>query len=215
MSRIIARLEFSAFRMAPKWICGFSDITVLHSHIHQQLDIATLHSPMCGAFTAETESSDHIRAFRAAITGELRHYHFDKSTWNRAGTAEGELVGGNLAMLAHLSGSPSQLDTAGKILFIEDIGEHLYNIDRMLMNLKRSGQLDRLAGLLVGQFTDNQDTERPFGQTLEQIITDKVIDYGYPVAWNVPCGHDAVNITLPLGRTAVLTVGEAGAELRF
>lgn len=214
-SRIIDRLDFSAFRQSPKWICGFSDITVLHSHIHQQLGIATLHSPMCAAFTQETEDSDHIRAFREAITGSLSHYHFQHSEWSRPGTAEGSIVGGNLAILAHLSGSPSQLDTTGKILFIEDIGEYLYNVDRLLMNLKRSGQLDRLAGLMVGQFTDNQDTERPFGQTLEQIITDKVIEYGYPVAWNVPCGHDSVNITLPLGRTGTLTVGESGSELRF
>jgi muramoyltetrapeptide carboxypeptidase len=214
-SRIIDRLDFSAFRQRPKWICGFSDITVLHSHIHQQSGIATLHSPMCGAFTPETENSDHILAFKAALGGALSHYHFEASPWNRPGTARGGIVGGNLAILAHLSGSASQLNTAGKILFIEDVGEHLYNIDRLLLNLKRSGQLDHLTGLMVGQFTDNQDTERPFGQTLEQIINDKVAEYGYPIAWNVPCGHDSINITLPLGCTGTLTVGDAGAELRF
>ncbi len=214
-SRIIDRLDFSAFQRDPKWICGFSDITVLHSHIHRQLGIATLHSPMCGAFTPETEHSMHIRAFHDAITGTLTQYDFEASPWNRPGTAKGGIVGGNLAILAHLSGSASQLDTAGKILFIEDIGEHLYNIDRMLLNLQRSGQLDRLAGLMVGQFTDNQDTERPFGQSLEQIISERVAAYGYPVAWNVPCGHDSVNITLPLGKTGILTVGQAGSELRF
>lgn len=214
-SRIIDRLDFSAFAQQPKWICGFSDITVLHSHIHRQLGIATLHSPMCAAFTRETDDSDHIRAFREALTGTLTNYRFEASASNRPGTAEGEIVGGNLAILAHLSGSPSQLDTAGRILFIEDIGEYLYNIDRLLVNLKRSGQLEGLAGLLVGQFTDSQDTERPFGQGLEQIIMDKVSEYDYPVAWNVPCGHDTVNITLPLGRRATLTVAPSGSGLRF
>lgn len=206
VSRIIDAIDFTAFAQNPKWICGFSDITVLHSHIHQQFGIATLHSPMCGAFTAESENSDHIQSLRKALTGETLTYNFPASPFNRNGTAEGQTVGGNLAILAHLTGSISQLDTSGKILFIEDIGEHLYHIDRLMLNLKRSGQLDNLKGLLVGTFTETEDTERPFGQTLEEIIWDKVSEYNYPVAFNFLCGHDAINYPLPFGITSQLDV---------
>jgi len=198
-SRIIDALDFTAFSQAPKWICGFSDITVLHSHIQQMLGIATLHGPMCGAFTPESEDSYYIQSLRKAFTGEPLEYSFPASAYNRPGIAEGVVVGGNLAILGHLSGSVSQASTDGKILFIEDIGEHLYNVDRLMLNLKRSGQLSGLKGLLLGAFTDMEDTERPFGQTLEEIIWDKVEEYDYPVAFNFPCGHDTENVTLPLG----------------
>jgi muramoyltetrapeptide carboxypeptidase len=210
VSRIIDAVDWTAFRAAPKWICGFSDITVLHSHIHQTLGVATLHSPMCGAFTPESEDSYYIESLRRAWTGEPLRYYFSASEWNRIGTAEGVLVGGNLAILAHLSGSVSQLNTEGKILFIEDIGEHLYHIDRMLLTLKRSGQLRGLKALLVGQFTDVEDTERPFGQRLEEIILDKVAEYDFPVAFGLPCGHDAENITLCLGRPHRLEAAASG-----
>lgn len=212
-SRIIDALDFTQFKAHPKWICGFSDITVLHSHIHSTLDIATLHSPMCGAFTPESEGSYYIQSLRKALTGEALRYTFPGAPFNKAGRAEAVVVGGNLAMLAHLTCSSSQLDTNGKILFIEDIGEHLYNIDRMLINLKRSGQLDGLAGLLVGSFTDLQDTERPFGQSLEEIVLDKVAGYDYPVAFNFPCGHDKENVTLALGTRYRLEVRTESAVL--
>lgn len=200
VSRIIDAVDFTRFRENPKWICGFSDITVLNSHVLATQNTAVLHSPMCGAFTPESEHRYDIRSLRQALTGSgpLR-YPFPGSPANRPGTAEGVLVGGNLAILAHLTGTPSQVDTTGKILFIEDIGEHYYHVDRLLLNLKRSGQLEGLMGLLVGQFTDMEDTERPFGQSLEAIILDKVREYGYPVAFGFPCGHDTVNVTLRLG----------------
>lgn len=213
VSRIIDDLDFTAFKAAPKWICGFSDITVLHSHIHQMFGIATLHSPMCGAFTPESESSYYIQSLQKALTGDLLAYDFPGSPFNRAGAAEGMVVGGNLTILAHLSGSVSQLATDGKILFIEDIGEHLYHIDRLLLNLKRSGQLSGLKALLVGSFTEVEDTERPFGQTLEEIIWDKVAEYDYPVAFNFPCGHDTENVSLPLGGQMKLEVGTHSAQL--
>ncbi len=212
-SRIIDDIDFSAFQKAPKWVCGFSDITVLHSHIRQHFGIATLHAPMCGAFTPESEGSHYIQSLQQALTGQPLEYAFPPSTYNRHGATGGIVTGGNLAILAHLTGSPSQADTAGKILFIEDIGEHLYNVDRLLLNLKRSGQLSGLKGLLVGQFTDMEDTERPFGQTLEEIIWDKVSEYDYPVAFNFPCGHSQENVTLPLGMPMRLEVGESGSRL--
>jgi muramoyltetrapeptide carboxypeptidase len=212
-SRIIDAVDFTAFQRSPKWICGFSDITVLHSHIQQLLGIATLHGPMCGAFTPESENSYYIQSLRKALIGEPLEYSFPASAFNRPGIAEGLVVGGNLAILGHLSGSVSQASTEGKILFIEDIGEHLYNVDRLLLNLKRSGQLDGLKALLVGTFTDMEDTERPFGQTLEEIIWDKVEEYDYPVAFNFPCGHDTENVTLPLGVQMRLEVGHDGSRL--
>lgn len=213
LSRIIDDIDWKAFKESPKWICGFSDVTVLHSHIHQMLGIATLHSPMCGAFTPESERSYYIESLRRALAGKSLSYTFPASPHNRPGEVEGIIVGGNLAILAHLSGSVSAIDTKGKMLFIEDIGEHLYHIDRLLLNLKRSGRLESLKALLVGTFTDTEDTERPFGQTLEQIILDKVSEYNYPVAFNIPCGHETENLTLPLGVPMRLSVGAGYSKL--
>lgn len=213
LSRIIDQIDFTNFIKHPKWICGFSDITVLHSHIQAQYGIPTIHSVMCGAFKPETEESEYILSLRKALCGEPLSYSFAASPHNRDGTVEAIVVGGNLAMQAHLTGSASQIDTDGKILFIEDIGEHLYHIDRMLLNLKRSGQLSKIKGLIVGSFTDIEDTDRPFGQTLEQIISDKVKEYDFPVAFNFSCGHDEENYTLVLGATYRLSVGKEGSAL--
>lgn len=210
MSRIIDELDFTAFLNYPKWICGFSDITVLHSHLQAQWQLPGIHSPMCGAFTPETENTDHILQFKAAIEGRALSHMLPASPYNRAGESTGILTGGNLAMLAHLSGSRSAVDMDGKILFIEDIGEHLYNVDRLLLNLKRAGQLDNLAGFIVGSFTDMEDTERPFGQTVEEIVWDKVQQYDYPVCFGLPCGHQDVNYTLCLGMQYRLQVAETG-----
>jgi muramoyltetrapeptide carboxypeptidase len=206
VSRIIDGLDLTAFRARPKWICGFSDITVLHSHIQAQLNIPTLHSPMCGAFKPESEFSDHILSFKKALAGVGEEYTLPPSPYNRAGIVNGILTGGNLSLLVHLTGSVSEVDYSGKILFIEDLGEHLYHVDRMLLHLKRAGKLDNLAGLLVGSFTDMEDTDRPFGQTLEEIIFDKVKEYNYPVAFNMPCGHQEINYTLSLGMEHTLIV---------
>lgn len=213
MSRIIDGLDLTAFSRRPKWICGFSDITVLHSHIQTKLGIPTLHSPMCGAFKPETEHADYLLSLKRALAGDEQTYCMPASTYNRMGIAEGVITGGNLSLLAHLTGTPSAVDTRGKILFIEDLDEHLYHIDRMLIQLKRAGMLDGLAALLVGSFSDMKDTERPFGQTLEQIITDKVKEYDYPVCFNMPCGHQDINYTLALGMHHTLTVDENGGVL--
>jgi muramoyltetrapeptide carboxypeptidase len=168
---------------------------------------------MCRAFTPESEHTYYIQSLRKALTGQPLAYEFPHSLFNRTGRAEGPIVGGNLAMLAHLTGTIDQLDTEGKILFIEDIGEHLYHVDRLLINLKRSGQLANLKGLLVGSFTDMEDTDRPFGQTLEEIITDKVAEYDYPVAFKFPCGHDTENVTLILGTHHTLVVSDSQSTL--
>jgi len=199
LSRIIDRIDFSTFTRYPKWICGFSDITVLHSHIQRQFGIATLHSPMCSAFTESSLESTPIQSVLQAWTGQPLQTTCAPNGHNRCGEATGMLVGGNLAILAHLSGSASQIDTDGKILFIEDIGEYLYNIDRMLLNLKRAGMLCNLKALVCGGFTDMKDTERPFGEDLYHIIKEKVAEYSYPVCFDFPAGHIDHNHTLQLG----------------
>ena len=213
MSRIIDALDFTKFLEKPKWICGFSDITVLHNHLQARFGVASLHSPMCGAFKPETVNEAWLLTLRAGLLGQPLQYTIPASTFHRPGNVTAPLTGGNLAILAHLTGSVSEVDTAGKILFIEDIGEYLYNADRMLLNLKRAGKFDNLAALIVGSFTDMQDTERPFGQTIEEIIWDKVKEYNYPVCFNFPAGHQDVNHTLTLGAIHQLSVTNNGAVL--
>jgi len=215
MSRIIDQVDFTGFMRKPKWVCGFSDITVLHSHIQAISGIPTLHSPMCGALKPELINEEHILNFFAAITGESLYYHMPVSPYNRIGKSEGILTGGNLAILAHLTGSASEVNMDGKILFIEDIGEHLYQVDRLMLNLKRAGKLDHLKGLIVGDFTELEDTERPFGQTLEEIIADKVKEYDYPVCFGMPVGHGPVNYSLTLGMNHRLIVTEQGGQLEI
>ena len=215
MSRIIDDIDWTKFQLNPKWICGFSDITVLHNHIHNNLLIPTLHSPMCWAFQPDTINTDHIKKFYAALTGTSLHYHATASEHNIEGTSEGILVGGNLAILSHLVGSASDINTTGKILFIEDVGEHLYKVDRMMLTLKRAGKLKDLRGLVIGGFTEMEDTERPFGQHVEDIILDKVRDYGYPVCFNFPSGHMDINHTLTLGLHHKLTVTKQESHLEL
>jgi muramoyltetrapeptide carboxypeptidase len=215
MSRIIDDLNFKAFLHRPKWICGFSDITVLQSHLQARFFMPSLHSPMCGAFKPETENTDYLKTFYAALTGESIYYHTPATPFNRKGEAEAVLTGGNLSLLTHLIGSASEVDTEDKILFIEDIGEHLYKIDRMLLTLKRAGKLDHIKGLLVGGFTEMEDTGRPFGQTVEEIIRDKVKEYDYPVCFNFPAGHQDINYTITLGATHKLTVNGNGGTLEL
>lgn len=215
LSRIIDDIDFTGFLEKPKWICGFSDITVLHSHLEARFFMPSLHSPMCSAFKPETENADYLKTFYAALTGESIYYHTAHSEYNRVGQADALLTGGNLSLLTHLIGSASEVDTEEKILFIEDIGEHLYKIDRMMLTLKRAGKLDNLKGLILGGFTEMEDTERPFGQTVEQIIWDKVKEYDYPVCFNFPCGHQDINYTLTLGAMHKLKVTDTGGVLEL
>jgi muramoyltetrapeptide carboxypeptidase len=215
ISRFIDQLDFSRFQQRPKWICGFSDIIVLQNHIQAKFGMPSLHSPMCNAYKPETIDSAHLKSFFDAITGKPLQYSVPASPYNRKGEAEGILTGGNLAILAHVTGSPSEVDTDGKILFIEDISEYLYNMDRLMLNLKRAGKLAKLKGLIVGHLTDMQDTERPFGQNIYEIISDKVKEYNYPVCFNFPTGHEDINYTLTLGMKHKLAVNDSGAQLEL
>ena len=199
VGRIIDDINFKAFRKHPKWIIGFSDITVLHAHINRQLKIATLHAPMAAAFNEGGADNEFVLSLRHAIEGKKANYSTAAHHLNKMGMAKGRLVGGNLSLVAHLIGTPSAFQTKGKILFLEDVGEQLYNIDRMMYQLKRSGTLDQLAALILGGFTDNKDTERPFGQSVEEILHEIVKDYDYPICFNFPVSHNKENYALKVG----------------
>ena len=214
MVRIIDQLDFSHFVKRPKWLCGYSDITTLHTHIHRQYHIATLHSMMCSGIKPDTKDDVFVGSLKNTLLGIPYHYSFPSHPLNRDGICSGELIGGNLSLLANVSGTVSQPDTKGKILFIEDTGEYRYNIDRMMYNLKRSGWLDGLNGLLVGSFTDGKETATPFGQTEYEIIFDKVKEYNYPVAFNFPAGHQKENYALKLGVKHELIVSGKNSVLR-
>lgn len=214
--RIIDSIDFTAFITNPKWIIGYSDITVLHSHIQQTLGIETIHAIMPVNFSnPDNAAVESIEQLRLALEGKVPSYHFDANSLNRLGEAKGVVTGGNLSILYSLLASRSECDTTGKILFIEDIDEYLYHIDRMMMSLKRAGKLDDLAALAVGGFTDMKDNEVPFGKTAHEIITDAVKEFGYPVIFNVPAGHQADNKPLILGREAVLSASVNSASIRF
>ncbi len=204
--RIIEQLDFTAFRKHPKWIIGFSDITVLHAHIYRNFGISTLHAPMAAAFNDGGYRNRYVQSLRHQLEGRHLQYSCPAHTLNRPGTAEGPLVGGNLALLAHLVGTESDLPTRGRILFLEDVGEQLYNIDRMLTQLRRSGKLQGLRGLLVGGFTDNADTERPFGQTAFGIIASHLHPFRFPVCFDFPVSHTSRNYALKHGAPCRLTV---------
>ena len=206
LSRIIDRIDFSSFKKDPKWIIGFSDITVLHAHIYTNYRTATLHAPMAGAFNDGGAEGEYVGSLRHALEGKKTIYSCPAHPFNRQGQAEGPLVGGNLSLLAHLCGTSSEIKTKGRILFLEDVGEYLYNVDRMLYQLKRNGRLDRLAGLIVGGFTDMKDTTRPFGQSVYEIIRDIVNEYDYPVCFGFPVSHGGDNYALKHGMPHSLTV---------
>lgn len=208
LSRIIDAIDFKRFRENPKWIIGFSDITILHSHIYRRYYISSLHAPMANAFNENGYQNEFVRSLRNVLEGKKIKYQVQPHEFNRKGQAIGELVGGNLALVVHLAGTDSDLKTKGRILFIEDVGEYLYNIDRMMYQLKRSRKLDKLAGLIVGGFTDMKDTERPFGQTVHEIIRDAVAEYDYPVCFDFPVSHEKENYALKIGVGYKLKVGK-------
>ena len=213
-SRIIDRLSFRKFKKKPKWIIGFSDITVLHTHINRNFGIATLHAPMAAAFNDDGYMNEYVLSLKNAMEGKSSVYHSVPHIFNIKGSARGELVGGNLALVVHVIGTGSELKTRGKILFLEDIGEQLYSIDRMFVQLKRSGKLDHLAGLIIGGFSDMKDTDRPFGKTINELIHDHVKDYEYPVCFGFPVSHDKENYALKNGIVYEFKVGKTKVTLR-
>jgi muramoyltetrapeptide carboxypeptidase len=205
-ARIIDQLNFSRFIQQPKWIIGFSDITVLHTHINRLYGIPTIHSKMCNSFpddfkTAEPIVQDTILSIKKALTGEQMQYTAVADPKNRTGIASGILIGGNLSILTSVAGTNSEINTIGKILFLEEVGEYLYSLDRMFNNLQRSHKLDNLAGLIIGGFNrlKPDDPGDEFGRTVYDIVMEKVKDFKYPVCFNFPVGHQKNNYALKCG----------------
>jgi muramoyltetrapeptide carboxypeptidase len=213
MSRIIDKIDFTKFKQQPKWIIGFSDITILHAHIFFNYKIATLHAPMAGAFNDPEKGNRFLLSLQHTLEGKKIYYHEASHRFNRKGEAVGELIGGNLALLAHCIGTASDFKTKGRILFLEDTGEFLYSIDRMLYQLKRAGKFDKLAGLIVGGFTNNKDTDRPFGKTVEEIIKEAVQEYDFPVCFGFPVSHEKENLALKIGVGYKLKVAKTKVSL--
>ncbi|MEO6720892.1 MAG: LD-carboxypeptidase [Ferruginibacter sp.] len=205
MVRIIDGIDFKNLESHPKWIIGFSDITVMHSHLNRNYGIASIHSKMCNSFPddwskAEPVQKETIESIRKCLVGEQMQYSFLPNTNNKTGKAKGILTGGNLKTLESLAGSNSDIVTKNKILFVEDTGEYLYSIDRMFWNLKRTGKLTDLKGLIVGGFKMKKDVEgEEFGKTLEEIVLEKVSEYNYPVCFDFPVGHQRNNYALKCG----------------
>ena len=212
-TRIIDGIDFSGFAQDPKWVAGFSDITTLNCHLlrrgHQ-----SIHGVMPLLFHLEG-GEDSLESLRRVLFGEEISYSAPAHALNQPGTATGELVGGNLSILQTLTGTQSDVSTAGRILFLEDIDEYLYAIDRMLVHLDRTGKLAGLAGLVVGHFTNPQDNTVPYGQTPNEIIRHYAARYGFPVAHGFPVGHEPQNQALIVGRTARLTVDAEGSRLEY
>jgi muramoyltetrapeptide carboxypeptidase len=202
--RIIDKLNFAKFIKKPKWIIGFSDVTVLHSHINKNFGIATLHSKMCNSFVApaiaEPIQIETLDSIKNCLLGEKIIYNIPINANNKFGKAKGILVGGNLKTLESLASSSSDINTKNKILFVEDTSEKLYSIDRMFWNLKRSGKLANLSGLIVGGFKLKKDDEGDeFGKTIEEIVLEKIKEYNYPVCFDFPVGHQKNNFALKCG----------------
>lgn len=211
--RIIDKLNFSGFLENPKWLVGFSDITILHACINN-FNIPTIHGAMPRYFFHENGTvNENLDSLMRMLTGEGIHYETPCSDFNRKGTARAELVGGNLSIISSLQGIFYDLDTDGKILFLEDIDEFLYRTDRMIHQLKLSGKLDNLAGLILGDFTDMKDNESPFGMNVHEIIADAVKDRKYPVCFGFPAGHNKLNLALMFGREWELNVAESTSTL--
>jgi muramoyltetrapeptide carboxypeptidase len=216
---IIDRLDLSPLANRPKWIIGFSDVTVLLCHLHTNGNWASIHSKMCNSFPddwakAEAIQVECILSIRRALSGERMEYKVPPNVRNRNGRAEAALIGGNLKTIESLAGTRSDIDTAGKILFVEDTGEYLYSIDRMFWHLQRTGKLDRLAGLVVGGFkVKPDDPGEEFGQTVTDIVTARVKGYGYPVCFDFPVGHQKDNYALKYGIPHLLDVQEGAVTL--
>jgi muramoyltetrapeptide carboxypeptidase len=213
--RILDKLDYTKLKENPKWIIGYSDITALHNQLHNQ-GFESLHALMCVSLTQDiTEVQESVDTFKAALFGNPSNYDLEGSKYNREGDASGQLIGGNLTILHTMLGSDTSLDTSGKILFIEEIGEYKYHIDRMLQSMKRAGYFENLNGLVVGDMSKLRKNTTLWGTSVEQLILDALAEYDFPIAFNMPAGHEDDNRALVLGRTVELKVGKESSELSY
>ncbi len=211
--RIIDQIDFSYFQQHPKWLCGYSDLTVIHSFVHTQFQLPTMHCEMCIDLKYGTQDRA-AETIKRSFKGRPIDYKSEIHRLNRKGEIQGILIGGNLSLIAEMIGSDSDLDTDGKILFLEDVHEYLYKIDSMMWTLKRAGKLSHLKGLVIGGFTRMKEEDIPFGETAYEIIYEKVKDFDYPICFDFPAGHRFDNYTLRLGMPYVLTVNDEGGRLK-
>lgn len=212
--RMIDQINWTAFAKNPKWVIGFSDVTVLHAHIYSQVGVATLHADMIPQFLNKGAHSRSFRSIIEALRGCPAQLEAANHPLNKTGMAQGPLVGGNLSIIYSLLGSASATPTKGALLFIEDLDEYLYHIDRMMMNLSRNNMLDHLAGVVVGGLTDMHDNPIAFGQTAEEIVRSYFDHLNIPVAFGLPIGHTTENWAVVHGAIYTLEVSETGTVLK-
>lgn len=213
--RILSQIDLRYLQREPKWVVGYSDITVFHGMLNSWYMMESIHGIMPINFPADGKPNISTESLRNVLFGETPTYNAQAHPFNRYGSASGYLIGGNLSILYSICGSDADVITEGKILFIEDLDEYLYHIDRMMMNLKRNGKLRGLAGLIVGGMTDMNDNTIPYGKTALEIICEMVEGYNYPVCFDFPAGHQSENVALIMGRAVNLKVDENGTTLEF
>lgn len=213
--RILDKLDYTKFKEYPKWIIGYSDITALHNQLNNE-GSESIHALMATSLTDDLEEiKENVSSFKDAIFGLPLSYTIEGSKYNKTGTASGQLVGGNLTLLHTMLGSKTSINTNGKILFFEEIGEYAYHIDRMLQSLKRAGYFENCNGIIVGSISKVRKNTTPWGKPVEQLILDVVAEYYFPVLFNFPAGHEDDNRAMILGRTVVLTVGSEQSSVVF
>lgn len=211
--RMIDKVNFDRLKENPKWVIGFSDITLFHAHLYANYGLQTIHGQM--PVNIPDASAKSLQSLKNALFGHELSYHYKPNGQQKTGTARGELTGGNLSLLIASLGSVSDFNYDGKILFIEDVGEYLYAIDRMIRTLDRAGKLKNLAGLIVGGFTEIKDNDIPFGQTVPEIVLKVVKNYAYPVCFDFPAGHVPDNRALILGRQMTLKVSAEQVQINY
>jgi muramoyltetrapeptide carboxypeptidase len=206
--RILNKLNFDKFLKNPKWIVGYSDITVFHSYINNRLGVETLHAPMPFNYGKEEYDQNSVSMVFDLLSGKIPQYNFETHKLNNNGRAKGRLIGGNLSVLYSLRGTQADIDTNGKVLFIEDIDEYLYHIDRMLMNFKLGEKLNGLRGIIVGDMHDMKDNNIPFGKNANEILSGFFSELNIPVCYGFPSGHGKINWPLIMGREVLLNIGK-------
>jgi len=213
--RILDALDYTKFKEQPKWLIGYSDITALHNQIHN-LGFETIHGMMAVNFGSEPEAiKETLSTFKKAVFGDVLSYEVPASIYNKKGTAKGQLIGGNLTLLHCMLGSETSIDTTNKILFIEEVGEYVYHVDRMLQSLKRAGYFKQLKGVIVGDISSIRKNTTPYGKTVQQVVLDNLKGLNIPVSFGMPAGHKDKNVALVLGRKVTLTVSKKGSNVTF
>ncbi len=213
MSRIIDQIDFSKFNAHPKWVVGFSDITVLHAALQKQ-NCMSIHGPMAAAFNKGDAGLKYIDSLRHCLEGKATQYKANSHTFNKIGLVQAPIIGGNLCMMAHLVGSKNQMDTSGKIIFLEEVAEHHYNIDRLMIQCKNAGLFEKCVGVIVGGFTDLKDNASDFGATANEIVLQHLQHLPIPICFDFPLGHGLENFAIKQGQDYLLEVQEQGVDLK-